>query len=105
MACVRAWIRWNLPVRRETACHLIEDECETYYQMLDRRLDSLYRQIMPLIVAMARELRDAGVPEYQERLEAGDSPGPAPVTQRDLDDAVAELIRDARQEFGPGGAQ
>ena len=35
------WLRWNLPVSRETALRLAEEQAEVYYQVLNRKHTAL----------------------------------------------------------------
>jgi hypothetical protein len=92
------WLRWKLPVSRDTALRLAEEQSDAYYQLVNRKVDALYEVLENVIKAELYAKWD--------RLGCRPpAPGRAPVTQRDIDDAVAGLIRDARQEFGRGGAR
>jgi hypothetical protein len=61
----------------------------------------LNRQMKSLLAAVVAVYRAAGIelPEISGEPEPEDCP--ERVTQRDLDNAVAALIEDARREFGP----
>ena len=71
---------------------------EAYYQVLNRKHKAL-------IEVLERVIQEELHAAWDRRGCQPPAPGQAPVTQRDLDDAVAGLIRDARQEFGRGGAR
>jgi hypothetical protein len=98
MYAVTSWLRWHRPATREFALGLVEQHAEAYYHVLDRKIEFLVNTLENVI----REELHA---EWDRNGCQPPAPGRAPITQRDLDDAVAELIRDARQEFGRGGAR
>ena len=86
------WLRGKLPVSRETALRVAEEQADAVYQVLNRQHDAVIRMLLDLVRG---DIYDCQPP----------AAGPARVTQREVDDAVAELIRRARQEFGRGGAR
>jgi hypothetical protein len=91
-----SWRRWHSPRRASARMDLIEAD-----------VLQLQRQMNAQLAALAEAYRIAGInmPEISGQPEPADCPERAPVRQRDLDDAVAELIRDARRDFGRGGAR
>ena len=102
---LRSWLRWHLPITRETALRFAEQEAGTYYNVLAPKVGRI-------CALLARAYEEEGLeppPEFRSQPKQPARPEPEPepeqVTQRDLDDAVAELIREARQQFGRGGAR
>ena len=98
MVTLSYWLWWNLPVSRETAQRLAEEHSDACYQVLNRKHKAL-------IEVLERVIQEELHAAWDRRGCQPPAPGQAPVTQRDVDDAVAGLIRDARQEFGRGGAR
>jgi hypothetical protein len=112
-----SWLRWHLPITKGQAALLVEQESAGAYQAAVKCIDELLALL--ICFRVVPEEAWGGGPAGSPRAEADrcvceearqaacgpECPGQVPVTQRDLDDAVAELIRDARREFGQGGAR
>jgi hypothetical protein len=97
---VRSWVRWHLPVTREAALRIAERDAEretgVFYEVLWQKCKTLEANLNFLVKALE------DIPELARLKELTTPPEPEPPTQRDFDDAVAELIRRARNEFGAG---
>jgi hypothetical protein len=56
---VGSWVRWNLPVRRETALRLAEQEAEDYYFALEAKVVQQSAKIDAVFTAMQDIVREA----------------------------------------------
>jgi hypothetical protein len=90
----RSWLRWHRPITRESALRFAEQEADTYYTVLHAKFTKLEANLNFLVKALE------DVPELVRLRELTAEPEPKPPSQRDIDDAVAELIRSARRDFG-----
>ena len=43
------WLRWHLPVSRETALRLAEEQADAYYQVLNRKHEALIKMLENVI--------------------------------------------------------